>query len=277
MVTKKLNTQKGPKQGKYGPKTAPRKPKKQKRRGRVSMSPWIVAAALLVLAGMVLYPYFRNGKFARTGAAVPADARQFCLDISHYNEGIVWDSLMVVIDSRGRTSKDLLKAKRVYPLSRIVIKATEGERMKDGKFSSYWEEAGKRGYARGAYHFFRSSKDPARQAANYIGTVRLRHSDLPPVLDVETMHPGCTREELSRKVLAWLKAVEKHYGRTPIVYTSDSYARDILSAEITGHYPVWIARYNEEPPRFSPWMMWQFTDKALLYGVSGFVDLSVIQ
>ena len=277
MVTIKLNTQKGIKRVNNRPKTASRKPRKRKQARRIRLSPWIVAAALLFLAAIVLFPYYRNGKFARTGAVVPSDARQFCLDISHYNEGIVWDSLMVVIDNHGRTSKDLLKAKRVYPLSRIVIKATEGERMKDGKFSSYWEEAGKRGYVRGAYHFFRSSKDPAKQAANYIGTVKLRHSDLPPVLDVETMHVGCTREELNRNVLAWLKAVEKHYGRTPIVYTSDSYARDILSAEITGHYPIWIARYNAEPPRFSPWTMWQFTDKAVLYGVSGYVDLSVIQ
>ena len=166
MVTKKLNTQKDTKRGKGSPRTASRKPGKRKQARRIRINPWIIAAAILLLAAMVLYPYIRNGKFARTGAAVPADARKFCMDISHYNEGIVWDSLMVVIDSHGRTSKDLLKAKRVYPLSRIVIKATEGERMKDGKFSSYWEEAGKRGYVRGAYHFFRSSKDPAKQASN---------------------------------------------------------------------------------------------------------------
>ena len=136
MVTKKLNTQKGIKRVNNRPKTASRKPRKRKQARRIRLSPWIVAAALLFLAAIVLFPYYRNGKFARTGAVVPSDARHFCLDISHYNEGVVWDSLMVVIDNHGRTSKDLLKAKRVYPLSRIVIKATEGERMKDGKFSS---------------------------------------------------------------------------------------------------------------------------------------------
>jgi lysozyme len=106
--------------------------------------------------------------------------------------------------------------------------------------------------------------------------VKLRHSDLPPVLDVETMHEGCTKQELNDKVLAWLRTVEKHYGRTPIVYTSDSYARDILSPEITQHYPMWIARYNRNEPKFKSWTMWQFTDKAVLYGASGYVDLSVI-
>ena len=78
-------------------------------------------------------------------------------------------------------------------------------------------------------------------------------------------------------LLVWLKTVEKHYGRTPIIYTSDSFARDILSPEITNHYPMWIARYNQKEPKFKSWTMWQFTDKAVLYGVSGYVDLSVIR
>ena len=164
----------------------------------------------------------------------------------------------------------------VFPVSSVILKATEGEKFTDRRFSEYWEEAGKRDYPRGAYHFFRSSRHPEKQAQHYISQVKLRHSDLPPVLDVETMHEGCTKQELNEKVLVWLRTVEKHYGRTPIVYTSDSYARDILSPEITQRYPMWIARYNRNEPKFKPWTMWQFTDKAVLYGASGYVDLSVI-
>ena len=230
----------------------------------------------MLVAG-ILYPYIREGKFAKTGAMVPEGYRSFCVDLSHYNDGIVWDSLAVLVDARGRTSKGLLKAKRVYPVSAVILKATEGEKMVDRKFEEYWNEAGERNMKRGAYHFFRSSKDPAVQAAHFISTVRLRHTDLPPVLDIETMHNGCTKEELNRNALVWLKAVEEHYGRKPIVYASDSYARDILSSEITEGFPMWIARYNEQPPRFEDWTMWQFTDKAVLHGASGYVDLSVIK
>jgi lysozyme len=150
--------------------------------------------------------------------------------------------------------------------------------MVDKRFEEYWTEAGKREYTRGAYHFFRSSKDPQKQADRFIATVKLRHKDLPPVLDIETMHAGCSKEELNRKALAWLQAVEKHYGRKPIVYTSDSFARDILSPDITAHYPMWIARYNKKEPRFADWTMWQFTEEAVVYGANGgYVDLSVIK
>ena len=277
MVTKKLTPQKASKPHISGHRKPVRKRIRRKKANRKwKVNPWLVAGLILVLAAGVLYPYFKYGKFASEGAAVPDGTHSFCVDLSHHNTGIVWDSLKVVVDRTGHTSKDLLRAKSVHPVSTVILKATEGEKFTDRKFDEYWEETGKRPYKRGAYHFCRSSRNPDRQAQHYISTVTLRHSDLPPILDVETMHEGCSKQELNDKVLVWLKTVEKHYGRTPIVYTSDSFARDILSPDITKHYPMWIARYSNKEPRFNPWTMWQFTDKAVLYGVSGYVDLSVI-
>ena len=267
MVTKKLTPKKGKK-----------KPVRRKKNRKRKVSPWLVAGGLLLLAAGIFYPYVKAGRFASTGARIPAGAKQFCVDLSHHNDRIVWDSLKVVVDRSGRTTKDLLHAKGIYPVSTVILKATEGEKMVDKRFAEYWEEAGKREFTRGAYHFFRSSKDPLKQAERFTTVVRLRHRDLPPVLDIESMHAGCTKEELNRNALSWLQAVEKHYGRKPIVYTSDSYARDILSPDITGNYPMWIARYNKKEPRFDAWTMWQFTDEAVVYGANGgYVDLSVIK
>ena len=265
MVTKKLTPKKAHKRPDSGRKKPARKPVHRRKAPRKwKVSPWLIAGVVLLVGAAVLYPYIRYGKFASEGASVPDGARSFCVDLSHHNTGIVWDSLKVVVDRTGHTTKDLLHAKSIYPVNTVILKATEGERFTDRRFEEYWEEAGKRSYARGAYHFFRSSRNPFKQAEHYISKVKLRHSDLPPVLDVETMHEGCSKKELNEKVLVWLKAVEKHYGRTPIVYTSDSYARDILAPEITQHYPMWIARYNRKEPRFPSWTMWQFTDKAVL-------------
>ena len=278
MVTKKLTPRKASKQAFSGRKKTVRRPVRRKKANRKwKVNPWLAAGLILALAAGVLYPYIRHGNFASEGTAIPEGYHAFCVDLSHYNTGIVWDSLKVVVDRTGHTTKDLLRAKAIFPVSSVILKATEGEKLTDRKYVEYWEEAGKRSYPRGAYHFFRSSRNAERQAQHYISKVNLRHTDLPPILDVETMHEGCTKRELNDRVLVWLKTVEKHYGRTPIVYTSDSFARDILSSEITQHYPMWIARYNKKQPKFNSWTMWQFTDKAVLYGASGYVDLSVIQ
>ena len=291
MVTKKLKPKKGPKKAARSPKKAakaPRKAAKAPRKGaakakrkkrvrKIKISPWYIAVLLFVVAICVMTPYILSGRFASNGARVTSGGQEYCMDISHHNEGIDWNNLKVAVDRNGRTTKDLIHAKKVSPVSVVIIKATEGEKMVDKRFKEYWRAAGVHGYRRGAYHFFRSSKDPTKQARKFISTVHLGHNDFPPVLDVETMHAGCSKKELNRKVLVWLREVENHYGRKPIVYTSDSYARNVLSKEITNNYPMWIARYNKKEPEFRKWIMWQFTEEAVVYGVKGYVDLSVIK
>ena len=263
-VTKKLQAKKPSK----------RRKKTVKRR----LSPWIVATALSAVLLAVMLPYIRSGRLAETGAPVPKGYHSYCIDLSHHNgTAIAWDSLRVVIDARGRTSKDLLGAREILPVSRIYLKATEGTSFRDRRFAQNWEAAGQIRAQRGAYHFFRSSADPKKQAENFIAAVGpLRHGDLSPVLDIETMHRGCTKDTLNQRALTWLKAVEKHYGRRPVIYTSDRFALDILSSDITEHYPLWIARYGGKTPDSPACTMWQFTDRAVIHGIRGYVDLSVV-
>ena len=254
--------------------------KKRGRKRKVKVPAWAaVAAAALLLALAVGLPLLRHARPAgETGAALPpASFNELGIDISHHNEGpIQWDSLRVMVDRSGRTVKDLDKARKVYPVRFVFIKATEGLSLRDPKFKSYWAEAGERDIKRGAYHFFRSSRDGAAQARHFIATVgQLRHDDLPPVLDIETIHRGCTYKLLNERALLWLKEVEEHYGRKPMVYTSDSFARDILSDEITKNYPVWIAHYGVDSPEYDDWTCWQFTDRALVYGLPAPADLSI--
>lgn len=259
---------------------SPQKKKPAKRRKKPKkkvLSPWLILGALLLILALAIgLPHWLESGNPVTGAAVPQGYRHFVLDLSHHNpRDIQWDSLKVVIDHSGHTSKNLPGAKAILPLQHVILKATEGESMKDAHFLQWWTDAGKAGLSRGAYHFFRSSRNAQLQAQNYIETVQLSHKDLPPVLDVETVHEGCTRQQLNRQVLTWLRMVEEHYGRTPIVYTSDSFAKDWLDGEIREHYPLWIARYNTEKPQTQGWRFWQFTDQAVVYGVKGKVDLSV--
>ena len=167
-------------------------------------------------------------------------------------------------------------ARNVYPIKFVFIKASEGVGMKDPMFKQNWEAAGERNIQRGAYHFFRSSKDGELQARNFINTVgELRHSDLPPVLDIETIHLGCSRKLLNQRALQWLKTVSEAYGRKAIVYSSESFIRDMLDKEITDNYPIWIAHYGVSSPDTDNWDFWQFTDRACVFGVPEPVDPSL--
>ena len=287
-ITKKLSPKSGQNRRKSVPSKAkngaPSKTKsgvssKGRRRAKsaaiFTLKPWQIFAAVGAVVLCFLVPYVIHKK-GETGARVPEGNWTYTIDISHHNSAIVWDSLAVCIDAKGRTCRDILKAKRVCNVSSVIIKATEGISLKDSDFPTNWSNASSHGFRRGAYHFFLSSKDPSAQARNFIGTVGpLSKGDLPPVLDIETIHKGCSSKTLCERALVWLKAVEEHYGVKPVIYTGDWFLKTYLSKEITDNYLVWVARYNTSLPEFQDWTLWQFTDEAVVRGICGKVDLSV--
>lgn len=254
-----------------------KKGRKKKRKKKVTLPWW---AAMLVATGMmaaIIIPLACIG-IGERGAVIPAAARgELGIDISHHNgSGIIWDSLRVMTDRNGVTVKRIGDASDIRRIGFVFIKATEGASMRDRQFRENWENAAQSGIRRGAYHFYRSSKDPLVQAENFIRTVgEIRMSDLPPVLDIETVHRGCGREKLNADLRTWLKAVGEHYGRKPMIYCSDSFAMDNLERDLLDEYPLWIARYSEKRPARDDWEYWQFTDRAIVYGIRGKTDLSV--
>ena len=254
---------------------------KKKRKKKLKVSPWAAlgAAAAILLAVFLIFHRWEGRPEAERGAKVPPGTWRYGIDISHNNAGrIVWDSLFVMTDSKRRTIRDPYLAKEIKPVSFVFIKATEGASFKDKDFKENWKAAGKTDLRRGAYHFFRSSKDGEIQARNFISTVGdLRFKDLPPVLDIETIHLGCPKELLNQRALQWLKAVEKRYEKKPIIYASSSFIKDYLNSEVVGNYPVWVAHYEKDSPAFEGWTWWQFTDRAVVKGVPGTVDLSVMR
>lgn len=255
-------------------KTTGRRRHKKKKPIKVSFR--MVLAVLAVLTVLIFIPYIKDDSSEDKGAVLPDGPYIYGMDISHYQDEIQWDSLMIMTDRARRTILSKTQAKELKPVSFVYIKATEGAGMKDRRFMEHWENAAHADIQRGAYHFFRSSKSGLVQARHFIRIVGpLRYKDLPPVLDIETIHSGCSANTLNKRALEWLTEVEKHYGRKPIVYSSSSFIERHLGKEITDNYPIWVAHYGVEKPSRSGWEIWQFTDKALIYGVEGHVDLNV--
>lgn len=269
----------GAQKARTSPAKRPRRKKRKPKKVNIGVWTAVGIAASVILALAVMFISQGGGGGHETGAKVPPGDWRYGIDISHHNAGdIVWDSLYVLTDKRGKTIRDHHLAKDIRSVSFVFIKATEGVSMVDKDFKRNWQDAGRSGLRRGAYHFFRSSKDGEAQARLFIKTVGdLRFKDLPPVLDIETIHRGCSRKKLNEEALKWLETIEGHYGKKPIVYTGSSFARDWLSKRITDNYPVWIAHYEKDRPDFDGWTFWQFTDKAVVKGVPGPVDLSVMK
>jgi lysozyme len=204
---------------------------------------------------------------SRLSRPTSATALPFGIDVSHHNGRVDWNAAA--------------KAGVVFAFA----KATEGPTFVDGWFANHWKGLRDAGLLRGAYHFFRPSKDPLAQADHFCDTVGpLGPGNLPPVLDIEDT-PLKDEWKLVDGVDArldlldqWVGRVVERLGRRPIFYTSGYFWRGTL-----GNSPrfadllLWIARYGAKRPSlpgaWKDWAFWQYGDQGTLPGLAETFDV----
>lgn len=192
---------------------------------RVSIS---VVSCLMGLAAILGIAYF-TGRLIPNGWAAGSYAVRG-VDVSHHQGPIDWPSV---------ASEDIGFA---------YIKATEGGDFRDDQFVSNSKQAAACGIPCGAYHFFIFNTSGALQADNFIATVPVASSSLPPAVDLEFVGNTGVRPSVSefRKELAVLLSRLRHaYHREPVLYTTDDFYAHYLSG-----YPVkrlWIRNTLNKP------------------------------
>ena len=173
-------------------------------------------------------------------------------------------------------------AARAAGVSFAFLKATEGGDRLDEAFGRNWAGTREAGIPRGAYHFIYFCRPAAEQAAWFIRNVPAERGALPPVLDAEwnPFSPTCTRRpppaEVRAEMRVFLEAVARHYGQTPIVYTTPDFYETNELARLGG-YQFWIrsvaghpsARYGDQT-----WTFWQYSGTGIVPGIEGHADLN---
>jgi lysozyme len=157
----------------------------------------------------------------------------------------------------------------------VYIKATEGATLSDKQFAQNWKSAGKADIPRGAYHFYHPTRDPHKQAQNFIRQVTLKPGDLAPALDFEVVN-GVPDEKLIDGLQQWLDEIEEHYGIRPIIYTNGSLYRRYIKGNFD-KYPLWIADYsNTHLNDYNPdkLYIWQHSQSGWIKGIRGPVDIN---
>ncbi len=168
-------------------------------------------------------------------------------------------------------------------VSFAFIKATEGGDRVDDYFHRNWNAAKVAGVARGAYHFYYFCRPAIEQARWFIQHVPRDKTALPPVLDMEWNHlsPSCKLRPPAATVQAEMKvfldAVEKHYGKKPIIYTSIDFWEDNRLWEFKG-YPWWLRSVAGHPDTKygkQSFLFWQYTGTGIVPGIRGDADINV--
>lgn len=198
--------------------------------------------------------------------------------------GVIWhnDPFATLYDIKGidvshhQGNIDWMKVSFSKKYSFAFLKATEGNDFVDDHFAQNWNDARSSGLLVGAYHFFSLRSSGQAQAEFFISTVPKEDDSLPPVIDVEVdSHQDQTRVRNELKVLA--NALEIHYQKRPIFYlTYDTYNAYIKGDFVA--YDVWIRDIIKRPFLDDrKWLIWQYSNRGRVDGVSGYVDLNVFR
>lgn len=236
---------------------------------------WIATLLLLfVIAAVVfqnrrsIYRWYHYQNRYESSMAYKSDRiQQFDIhgiDISHHQGVIDWSSIK---------HPDSTKS-----INFIFMRAVVGV-DNDKRFKENWKAAGENEFKRGAYHYYWSDVNSAKQAAVFTKNVTLKKGDLPPVLDIEDTSNVQNKASLRKGLKNWIKIIETHYGVKPIIYSGEAFYRDVLKPDnYFKDYPrIWIANYNRiNAPRES-WSFWQYSDRFPVSGIETLVDGNVFK
>ena len=146
----------------------------------------------------------------------------------------------------------------------------------------------------GSYYFAETSQNPVASADFFAELMSAKLNTLPPALDLETNSGNLSTAGVVSWAQQFVVELEAKTGRVPTVY-GGQYAWDYDNATNgvgLSAWPLWLAAYTNGynpvanvcalgqpsvPGAWSSWSLWQFTSVASVFGISGHVDLSVVE
>ncbi|MCH5178178.1 MAG: glycosyl hydrolase family 25 [Prevotellaceae bacterium] len=200
-----------------------------------------------------------NSPLPHSGTRTPVNTLLEGIDVSHYQGRIDW----AAVAASGKVGY-------------AYIKASESVSFIDENYQYNLAEARKNGINVGSYHFYRAHVDQEAQLRHMFSIINPDQQDLIPVVDVEHAN-GVSVETFANRLHRFLKAVEEHYGRPPILYTYVNFYNRYLAHRGFEHYPLFIAFYQDYKPTLSDgnkYILWQYTSKGRINGIKGDVDRS---
>lgn len=215
----------------------------------------VVAIVLASLGALSLVGYGSFRAFAPGYRPALEPGEAYGIDVSRHQGTIDWQKV---------AADDIEFA---------YIKATEGGDWVDPQFQENWEGARAAGLKVGAYHFFRSCTDGAKQARNVLATVPDDATSLPIALDVESggICGGVDDpKRISAEFQEFVDMVERERGET-IFYVLPGFEYLLKDDET---HPMW-RRFIWIRPR-QQWAIWQASWFVEVQGIEGPVDLNIM-
>ncbi len=181
------------------------------------------------------------------------------IDISFYQGYIRWNELYA----------DSLRPRFIY--IRVMGRAARTDTL----YHHNLRCAQRLGIPVGSYVFYSHFLSVQEQFDKFVSMASKEKQDLRPMLDVESLSllPDSDNTHLRDSVLLFAKKLTAHYGKAPLIYSSQNFYRDYL-APTMNKYPLWLANYSREPVvKGTRPILWQRSESGHVHGIYTSVDL----
>ena len=190
------------------------------------------------------------------------------IDVSRYNGSIDWDS----VKASGINYAMIRVGYRGYETANLVL---------DNRFHENMSQAIAAGVKVGAYIVTQAvnTTEAVEEASFIVSACSGYNISLPLAIDVESAGNGSGRGDkiLSSQRTAVVNAFAQtvnNCGYSAVVYANKDWMNNRMYAGNIS-CSVWLAQYRSQCTYTGHFSMWQFTDKARVNGISGYVDMSV--
>jgi len=191
---------------------------------------------------------------------------------------------MIIDVSKWQKKIDWKTVKSNVPaIEGVYIKASEGVGFKDANMTFNAVEAKKVGFKIGFYHFASLNavdvvNDAKTEAKYFLSITKNFNPEMPYVLDLETNASKLPKD----KVLLWIKSFFKEMEANGVsdywIYSYTPFLNENLPANHDlGNVPLWVAAYSDSYKIPKGWVkpvLWQYTQKGLVNGITTNVDLN---
>ncbi|MBQ1567692.1 MAG: glycoside hydrolase family 25 protein [Erysipelotrichaceae bacterium] len=165
--------------------------------------------------------------------------------------------------------------------------ATQGDLYMDDRFEANYEGARENGIKTGVYFFSQAldEKEAIEEAHFVLSALENKPIDLPIAYDLEEvfLEDGLVsriflldKEQLTKNAIAFVNEIKK-FGHEAIIYTYPYWLTNFYILDEIRDIPMWYAQYDVSKPEIdNPIMIWQYSNKGTINGISKDTDLNIM-
>lgn len=161
----------------------------------------------------------------------------------------------------------------------VYIKASQGSNLKDAYFDINYENAKNNGLKVGFYHFLtaKNTQEAEKEAQFFASVISNKTPECKLALDYE-IFGGVSVTEINNIATVFLETTKRLTNKEVIIYSDLYNAKTVFSRELADKYPLWVADYTsnenieKQQTNWKNWTGWQYTDRGVVNGISGYVD-----